>query len=64
MGAPITGTVFDSYRAAVAELVEDGESFERVESLIDQISYLPEDSRAALWLVAFTRSSAIERRFG
>ena len=64
MGAPKVGTVFDSYRDAVAELVEDGVPFDRVESLIDELTYLPEDSRAALWLIAFARSGAIERRHG
>jgi hypothetical protein len=64
MGAPNVGTVFDSYRDVVAELVEDGVPFDRVESLIDEVTYLPEDSRAALWLMAFTRSGAMERRNG
>ena len=64
MGAPVAGTVFDSYRDAVAELVEDGEPFDRVESLIDELTYLPEDARAALWLIAFIRSGAVERRQG
>ena len=44
MGAPKVGTVFDSYRDAVAELVEDGGPLDRVESLIDELTYLPEDS--------------------
>ncbi len=64
MGAPDAGTTFDSYRDAVAELVEDGMPFEHVESLIDEISYLPEDSRSALWLIAFARCGALERRRG
>jgi hypothetical protein len=64
MSAPDVGTVFESYRDAVAELVEDGVSFDRVESLIDEITYLPEDSRSALWLIAFARSGAMERRRG
>ncbi len=64
MGAPIAGTVFDSYRDAVAELVEDGEPFDRVESLIDELTYLPEDSRAALWLVAYVRSASHGRLDG
>ena len=38
--------------------------FERVESLIDELTYLPEDARAALWLIAYTRSDAVKRRHG
>ena len=64
MGAPNVGTVFDSYRDTVAELVEDGMPFDRVESLIDELTYLPEDQRAALWLIAFTKSDAVRRRHG
>jgi hypothetical protein len=62
MGEPEVVTVFDSYRDAVAELVEDGVALDHVESLIDEITYLPEDSRSALWLIAFTKIGALERR--
>jgi hypothetical protein len=62
MGAPNVGTVFDSYRETVGELVEDGMPFARVESLIDELTYLPEDLRSALWLIAFTKSDTVKRR--
>jgi hypothetical protein len=35
--------------------------FRRLESLIDDVTYLNEDDRAALWLVALLKSRARER---
>lgn len=62
MGAPNAGTVSDSHRDTVTELVEDGMPFERVVSLIDELTDLSEDARAALWLIAYTKSDAVKRR--
>lgn len=44
---------FASYRDAVTELIESGEPFGVVEDAIDDFAELPEDMRAALWLLAF-----------
>lgn len=44
---------FASYRDAVAELIESGEPFGVVEDAIDDFAEPSEDTRAALWLLAF-----------
>lgn len=44
---------FASYRDAVTELIESGEPFGVVEGAIDDFAELSEDTRAALWLLAF-----------
>jgi len=44
---------FASYRDAVTELIESGEPFGVVEDVIDDFAELSEDTRAALWLLAF-----------
>lgn len=43
---------FASYRDAVADLMDSGESFGDVEDVIEG-SNLKEDTKAALWLLAF-----------
>ena len=48
------GRTFASYRDAVTELIESGEPFGVVEDAVDDFAELSEDTRAALWLLAFT----------
>jgi hypothetical protein len=43
-----------SYRDAVTELMEMGESFGDVEDAIDEVPGLTLDQKAALWLFAFS----------
>jgi hypothetical protein len=43
-----------TYRAEVAWLMEQGETFDTVEHGIDRIDDLTEDEKAALWLFAFS----------
>ena len=42
-----------SYRDAVADQMERGESFGAVEDTIDEAAELTQDQKAALWLFAF-----------
>jgi hypothetical protein len=51
-----------SYRDAVTELMETGESFEDVEDAIDALDVLTLDQKAALWLYAFSlRDQEVQR---
>jgi hypothetical protein len=43
---------FANYRDAVTDLVDSGEPFGEVEEVIEE-SNLKEDTKAALWLLAF-----------
>jgi hypothetical protein len=43
-----------SYRDAVLEQIEAGESFGEVEDSIDELAGLTTDEKAALWLFAFS----------
>ena len=43
-----------SYRDAVTELMDTGETFNDVEDAIDEIDALTLDQKAALWLFAFS----------
>jgi len=57
-GPPMSGTrlipPLTMYRAEVAWLMEQGETFGAVEDGIDRIADLTEDERASLWLFAFS----------
>jgi hypothetical protein len=43
------------YRDSITDLMEAGEPFGLVEDLIERSAELTEDSKAALWLFAFSR---------
>jgi hypothetical protein len=51
-----------SYRDAVEELMEGGESFGDVEDAIDDVIDLTQDQKAALWLFAFSLRDPIQQR--
>jgi hypothetical protein len=61
MGATYADSVFGIHCDAIMELVETGVPLRRLESLIDDVAYLNEDHRAALWLVAWLKSRDRER---
>ena len=42
------------YRAAVTELITEGESIGAIEEAIDELSHLTTDQKASLWLLAFS----------
>lgn len=47
-------STFARHREEVTKLVETGEPFGAVEAAIDSVVDLTEDSKAALWLLAFS----------
>jgi len=49
-----------SYRDTVTGLMEAGESFAAVEHAIEDVN-LPEDAKAALWLLAFSLRDSAEQ---
>jgi hypothetical protein len=51
-----------SYRDAVEERMDRGESFGDVEDAIDGVTGLTQDQKAALWLFAFSLRDPIEQR--
>ncbi len=51
-----------TYRAEVAWLMNQGESFGEVEKGIHEIPDLTEDEKAALWLFAFTMRDPAEQQ--
>lgn len=55
--APLT-----SYRDAVTELLDDGETFDDVEDAIDHVTELTQDEKAALWLFAFSLRDPAEQQ--
>jgi hypothetical protein len=54
MSAAQQGPPLASYRDAVTELMDTGESFGDIEDAIDEIVDLTLDQKAALWLFAFS----------
>ena len=52
------------YRAEVAWLMEQGESFGGVEDGIERIPDLSQDQKAALWLFAFSLRSPCDQQRG
>jgi len=54
MGETNTWPGLAGYREEVTELMEAGEPFAAVEEAIDTNPRLPEDAKAALWLLAFS----------
>jgi hypothetical protein len=48
-----TGPAFANYCDSVKELIESEQPFAVVEDMIDDFGELSEDTRAALWLLAF-----------
>jgi hypothetical protein len=50
-----------SYRDTVTELMQAGQPFGAVEDAIDEIAELPEDAKAALWLLAFSMRGSEEQ---
>ena len=54
MGEGYTWPAMASYQDQVTELIASGAPFGVVEDAIDQIDDLPEDAKAALWLLAFS----------
>lgn len=55
--APLT-----SYRDAVTELLDSGETFGDVEDAIDDVPELTQDEKAALWLFAFSLRDPAEQQ--
>jgi hypothetical protein len=51
-----------SYRDAVAELIQGGESFGDIEDVIDGVVDLTQDQKAALWLFAFSLRDPAEQQ--
>ncbi len=49
------------YRDSVTDLLEAGESFDVVEEAIDEVPDLSEDSKAALWMLAFSLRDSSDR---
>jgi hypothetical protein len=54
MGETYTPPALASYRDTVTGLMEAGESFGRVEDVIDETANLSQEAKAALWLLAFS----------
>ncbi len=54
MSATQQSSPLASYRDAVTELMDTGESFGDIEDAIDAIDDLTLDQKAALWLFAFS----------
>ena len=54
MRAAQSGSPLASYRDAVTELMDTGESFGDIEDAIDEVVGLTLNQKAALWLFAFS----------
>ena len=65
-GRPMSATqqeaTLASYRDAVEDLMETGEPFGDVEDVIDAVSWLTLDQKAALWLFAFSLRDPEQQR--
>jgi hypothetical protein len=55
------GPAFASYRGTVTELIEAGHPFGDIERAIDEAAELTIDEKAALWLLAFSRSDRADQ---
>ena len=51
-----------SYRDAITELLETGETFGDVEDAIDEVAELTREEKAALWLFAFSLRDPAEQQ--
>ena len=56
------GTALGHYRDAVSDLIQGGESFGRIEDVIDALVDVNPDQKAALWLFAFSLRDPAEQR--
>jgi hypothetical protein len=64
MRATYGGSALASYRDSVTGLIKVGEPWHVVEAAVDEISGLSTESRDALWLMAFIKHGAHQRRQG
>lgn len=64
MRAPYEGSALASYRDSVTGLIRGGEPWHVIEAAVDEIRGLTSESRDALWLMAFIKHAAHQRRQG
>ena len=64
MRATYGGSALASYRGSVTGLIEAGESWPLIEAAVDEIGGLSTELRDALWLMAFVKHGAHQRRQG
>jgi hypothetical protein len=64
MRATYGGSALTSYRDSVTGLIRAGEPWHVVEAAVSEIGGLSTESRDALWLMAFIKHAAHQRRQG